>query len=86
MALAAVKTTKAKESKADKFKRLGSIRVGNVLKQMDNLTKLANRNGYDWTKDQADKIINAIDARAVALKKALQAEKTEKAPASKFDL
>jgi hypothetical protein len=77
--------TKATESKQEKFVRLAPKRVVRTINSMRSLRKLANRNSYEWTDEQANKILAAIAAEAKALQDALNS--TEKAKDTvEFDL
>jgi hypothetical protein len=48
------------ESKADKFKRLGTGRVNRTVHQIQLLANLANRSTYEYTPEQADKLLTAL--------------------------
>lgn len=48
------------ESKADKFKRLGSMRVTKAINAMRGLQKLSNRNNYEYSPEQVEKILGAL--------------------------
>lgn len=47
------------ESKADKFKRLATMRTNNALKAMNGLGKLAS-SSYEYTPEQVEKIFQAL--------------------------
>ena len=51
----------AKESKNEKFNRIATIRTNNVLKTLQSLAKLSNPRNYNYTKQQVNKIFNAIN-------------------------
>lgn len=50
------------ESKADAFKRIASRRVNNVLDVMATLENVFDANNYEFTAEQAEKIIGAVEA------------------------
>lgn len=54
------KAVNANESKADKFKRLASLRTTKGINAMRGLQKLANRNNYEFSDEQVTKIVNAL--------------------------
>ena len=73
------KATKATtETKSEKFVRLAPKRVVRAINSMRSLRKLANRNSYEWTDEQAQKILAAIAAEAKALHEALSATEAKK--------
>ena len=48
------------ETKREKFIRLAENRTQSVLKGIDLLANLANPNAYEYTKEDLDKVVNAI--------------------------
>jgi hypothetical protein len=48
------------ESKSEKFKRLAVKRVNALLKNIRLVTNLANKANYEYSEDDANKIIRAI--------------------------
>lgn len=48
------------ESKADAFKRIAIRRVNNVLDQMATLENVFDANNYEFSADQAEKIMAAV--------------------------
>lgn len=50
------------ETKRDKFQRLANRRVPRLLKAMAHVAALSNRSTYDYSKEQAEKIIAALNA------------------------
>ena len=48
------------ESKEEKFRRIASKRTNNILKQIDNLGKLAGSSAYEYNQEQIEKIFAAI--------------------------
>ena len=63
------------ETKAERFIRLAEYRMGKTVKDIKQLAQLANNNNYEWTEDQAKKIIRALDAEVQALEEALKGVK-----------
>lgn len=51
-----------RDSKASRFTRLAERRVSQTLKSLWLIGNLANRRNYEYTKDQADQVIAALDA------------------------
>jgi hypothetical protein len=51
-----------RESKAGRFTRLAERRVTEALDHLRLVGNLANRRNYDFTKEQADQIVAALDA------------------------
>lgn len=81
----ATKTAAPAESKQEKFVRLAPKRVVKVINSMRSLRKLANRNSYDWTEEQANKILAAVAEEAKALQEALNRTEGKKDSVT-FDL
>lgn len=50
------------ESKADRFKRIASRRTQNALEAIRRLTHCANHTSYEYTEEQAKKILDAVIA------------------------
>ena len=50
-----------KENNSEKFHRIAIIRTNNVLKSLQSLAKLSNPRNYKYTKQQVNKIFNAIN-------------------------
>lgn len=65
----------AGESKADKFKRLATVRMNNLIVVCDKLEGLANKSIYDYTPEQAAKMVAVIRERADHLEKTLSDDK-----------
>lgn len=49
-----------KETKSDKFRRLAVNRVPRVVKLLNMLKNLANKNVYDYTDEQRDKVLSVV--------------------------
>lgn len=48
------------EAKKDKFKRLATKRVNNLINAMRLVSNLANKSNYEYTEHEVNKIFNAI--------------------------
>lgn len=48
------------ETKRDKFVRLAEKRVNSVIKELELIGNLSNTSNYDYTKEDADKIIKTL--------------------------
>lgn len=59
---------KNNETKRDRFKRVAEKRTNKVLKMLKLLGNCSNKNNYDYTKGDVNKIINAIEEEVKALK------------------
>ena len=59
-----------KESAAERFRRIASARTNKVLEALRILGNCANRQNYEYTEKEVDKIFSAID-RAVKETRAL---------------
>lgn len=46
--------------KAERFRRVAAPRVQRVLDSIDNLAKCSNRNNYEYTGDDVNKMLRAI--------------------------
>jgi len=49
-----------KESKHQKFRRLAEKRTNNIIKNIRILSNCSNRSLYEYTKEEVEKIFNAI--------------------------
>lgn len=56
------------ESKADAFRRLASARVSKALDVIANIGHLANVSQYDYTDDQVDRIVTALEQAVSGVK------------------
>lgn len=65
------------ESKADKFKRLASKRVVNAISKIELITNLAG-SGYEYTPEQVEKILTALQGSVDKVKAAFSRQKIEK--------
>lgn len=66
-ARAARKAPPADETKAQKFKRLANRRVPAAISKLNNVTSLFNKNQYEWTDEQMEKINKALNEALAAL-------------------
>ncbi len=53
-------TNTREETKAEKFKRIGNRRLDNAEAEILKLTKLGNRDAYDYTAEQAQMIVSVL--------------------------
>lgn len=67
----------AGESKADKFKRLASKRVVNAISKIELITNLAG-SSYEYTPEQVEKILGALQGSVDKVKAAFSKQKIEK--------
>lgn len=56
-------------TKAENFKRLAEKRVTECVKKIRLISNLANKNNYEYTEEQAKKIISALENEILNLKK-----------------
>jgi len=65
-----IKDLPKKESnmKADKFVKLANKRVNRVFKQLQLIGNLSVRNHYDYTQDEVDQILKAIEKEVASVK------------------
>ena len=68
---------KVKESKTDYFIRIAEPRVMNVLKTLRVLGNCANRNSYEYSKEQTDKIFEKFHLALEILQNKFTASKKE---------
>ena len=55
-----IKSVKPKESKAERFLRLGTKRVSSVLKAFRILGNCSSRNNYEYSSEQIDKMFEVL--------------------------
>jgi len=67
----------AGESKSDKFKRLASKRVVNAIQKVELITNLA-APSYEYTPEQVEKILGALQGSVDKVKAAFSKQKIEK--------
>lgn len=68
--------------KAENFVRLASNRTDKIIKDIELLGKLANKNQYEYTDEQVEKIFDAIESILSATKEGFKKKK----PIKKFSL
>lgn len=56
-------------TKAERFRRVGGLRVQKVLDSIDNLAKCSNRSNYEYTEADVRKMMRAIKARVKELER-----------------
>lgn len=61
-------------SRADRFRRVAAPRVQRVLDSIDNLSKCSNRNNYEYTMDDVEKMMKAIRAKLKSLESQFEAK------------
>ena len=59
---------KEKRNRASKFVELAEKRVNRLLNDIKLVANLSNRSNYEYTSEQANKIINRIDEELKVLK------------------
>ncbi len=59
-------------TKSQKFKDLAEKRVNKVLKGISLIENLSNRNNYDYTSEEADKMIREIETAVRNMKARFQ--------------
>lgn len=69
--------TKVEETKDAKFKRLAVVRMNKVLEFMEKLEGLSNKNIYEYTPEQVEKICTTLRNRVDKLERALNAGKVQ---------
>ncbi len=67
----------ASESKNDRFRRLAVARMNAALKQLKLIENLANRNNYEWTDEEAKKMISALNKAVESIDKKLKKTEAE---------
>ena len=58
----------SKNNKSDKFKELARSRVNRAINMIRLIANLGNKTHYDYTQDQAKKIINVLQAEVSNVK------------------
>lgn len=69
-----------KEERRDRFLRLAVKRRNNTLRQMRNVERMANRNVYDYTPEEAVRIVASLEQGMESVRRAFAAKKTEDFP------
>lgn len=71
------KMAEVKESRSDKFRRLAVSRMNVTLKQLRLIKNLANRNNYEWTDAEAEKIVSALRKAVDGIEKRFKQSSSE---------
>jgi hypothetical protein len=65
------------KDKAGDFKRLAESRVPKAIKSIRTISKLANKASYEYTPEQAERIVQALQSELETLRKQLAAGKPD---------
>ncbi len=57
-----------KETPRDRFKRLATLRTNAVLKRLKVLGNCANRQAYEYSEDEVDKIFSEVERKLKEVK------------------
>ena len=68
---------KPEETKAQKFTRLATSRTNKALDAISNIRGLTNTTNYEYTPDQAAKIMGALEAEMTKLAEAFKGKSEE---------
>lgn len=63
----------AGETKAEKFIRVGQLRTGKALHALGTLVACTDKKAYDYTPEQAEKIVDALKQQVMELEEAFAA-------------
>ena len=66
------------ENRKDRFKRLASSRTNQILKSLNTLGNCSNRQAYDYSEDQINKIFTEIEKKVKEIKNKFYFPKPEK--------
>lgn len=66
------------ESKNEKFKRLANKRVPSALEKLELVKNLSNTNNYEYSKEEVDEIIKALNKSVIEIKNSFNEKKTPK--------
>lgn len=64
------------ESKADRFRRLANKRVPAAIKRLTHVANLSNRAQYEYTDEQAAKIVAAFEEAVKSLRQRYSGQRT----------
>jgi hypothetical protein len=56
------------ETKKQRFKRIAELRTSKIIESLISLSKLSNKNNYDYSEDEIRQIFKAIDQQLNATK------------------
>lgn len=73
-----------KQEKMMKFERIAEKRVTDVLKKMQLIGNLANKNNYEYTDKHVKQIIDSLENELKSLKNKFAEESSEKTTEFKF--
>lgn len=71
-------SAKPQESKSDRFKRVASKRTNDALRAIDGLLNTANTANYEYSAEQAEKIVTTLTEAVDRLSKRYAGESTGK--------
>lgn len=60
--------TRAEETKAEKFIRLGEYRINKAIDAIGRIDNLANRSAYDYTPEQVEVMFGALENKVADVK------------------
>ena len=60
--------TNKKETPQERFKRLGTLRTNTVLRRLKVLGNCANRQAYQYTEEEVDRIFSEIERKLKEVK------------------
>ncbi|MBN9350060.1 MAG: hypothetical protein J0H55_05180 [Chitinophagaceae bacterium] len=61
------------KTKKERFNEVAGRRVQKVLNDLDNLSKCANKNSYEYTEEETKKMVKAISDKLAVLKASFSA-------------
>lgn len=76
--------TKTPETKAEKFRRLALARLPKAVSAIKQLRRLANQSQYEYTTEQADKLVAYILNEVALLESSFNSKKVTEKP--QFDI
>lgn len=65
------------ETKNERFRRLAVARMNAALKQLKLIENLANRNNYEWTDEEAKKMVSALTKAVETIDKKFKKTESE---------
>jgi hypothetical protein len=73
-----------KSLKKERFKKVASRRVGQVLESLEKLSRCSDRNNYDYTDEEVSKMVKAIKEGIELLERAFSKEAKSKGKSFEF--
>jgi hypothetical protein len=64
------------ETKSDKFKRLGGIRLNNACATLERVAQIADKTSYEYTDVQRDKVLSELQKRMDLVRASFSSGKT----------